>query len=141
MPHFSPPPKHQKGLKIATHLVIGFLLPVLDLGDDVVAEVIAHLGVEVAEAVGFDQHPFAGGLRGAVLGPLLDQVVPLLGPGLEAARVVLLDLGALLDQCDQVARQLVAVFDALRRPLVVVRLPERVARRDQHVVVTVVRHL
>jgi hypothetical protein len=121
--------------------VVILLLPVLDLGDDIVAEVVPDLGVQVAEAVGLDEDALAGRLRGAVLRALLDQVVPFLGPGLQAARVVPLDLSALLDQRDQVARQLVAILDALGRPLVVVRLPERVARRDQHVVVTVVRHL
>lgn len=134
-------PLRDSKLRHRSHLVVILLLPVLDLSDDIVAEVVPDLGVQVAEAVGLDEDALAGRLRGAVLWALLDQVVPLLGPGLQAARVVPLDLGALLDQRDQVARQLVAILNALGRPLVVVRLPERVARRDQHVVVTVVRHL
>ena len=69
-----------------------------------------------------------------------DEVVPAFGPGAQALGVVLFDVGALLDEHHQVAAETVAVLDALRRPLVVARLPERVRRRRQQVLVAVVRH-
>lgn len=122
------------------YLVICVLLPLLDLVEDVVREVVPNLGVQVAPPVRLDEDALPGRLRGAVLRPLLDGVVPFLRPRLQRLGVVLLDVRPLVHEGHQLLAQLVAVLDALRGLLVVAGLPEGVARGYEHVVIAVVGH-
>lgn len=70
----------------------------------------------------------------------LNEVVPFLGPSLETLGVRLLYIRTLLYQLHEICAQFVAILDALGGAFIVSRLPERVARSDEHVIVTVVRH-
>jgi len=119
------------------YLVIRILLPRLDLLNDVVAEVLFDPEMKIAEPVGLHQDAFPRRLGRAVLGSLLDLVVPILRPVFERLGVVLLDLRPFLNQSYQTVAELVTVLDPPRRSLVVARLPEGVRRRYQHVVVAV----
>lgn len=113
------------------------LLPRLDLANHLDVEVVADAIVHIAPAVRLDEDTLPRRFGGAVLGALFDEVVPLLRERLQVLGVVLLDLGALGDECYKVRAQLIAVFDALGGALVVAWLPEGVARRYQHVIVAV----
>ncbi len=102
------------------------LLPVLDLRHHVLEEAVANVIVEDAPLLGLIADALPGGGRRPVLDALLDDVEPLLGPAAEAFRVRLLNVGALLDEHDQVIAQLGAILGALRGLLVVSWLPKTV---------------
>lgn len=123
------------------YLVIRILLPRLDLLNDVVAEVLFDPEMKIAEPVGLHQDALPRRLGRAVLGSLLDLVVPILRPVFKRLGIVLLDLRPFLDQSYQTITELVTVLDSPRRSFVVARLPEGVRRRYQHVVVAVMWHL
>ena len=70
-----------------------------------------------------------------------NELVPLFRPGFEILGVVLLNLGSVRHQLDQIRTQSVAVLDPFRRPFVIAGLPKRPARRRQQVLLAVMRHL
>lgn len=119
------------------YLVICILLPRFDLLNYVVAEVLFDPEMKIAEPVGLHQDTLPRRLGRAVLGTLLDLVVPILRPVFKRLGIVLLDLRPFLDQSYQTVAELVTVLDPSRRSLVVARLPEGVRRCYQHVVVAV----
>ena len=116
------------------------LLPLLDLRYILVDEVVPDARVQVAPPVRFPEDALPCRLRRAVLRSLLDHIVPLFRPSLQALRVVPLHLGAFHDERHQVVAELVTVFYPLRGAFVVARLPEGVCGGYQHVVIAVVRH-
>lgn len=123
------------------YLVICILLPRFDLLNYVVAEVLFDPEMKIAEPVRLHQDALPRRLGRAVLGTLLDLVVPILRPVFERLGIVLLDLRPFLNQSYQTVAELVTVLDPSRRAFVVTRLPEGVRRRYQHVVVAVMWHL
>ena len=65
----------------------------------------------------------------------IKEIIPLLGPGGQHGRVLLLDLAATLDELAEVVAELVAVVTAFDGAQVLAHLPETVAAGLQHVIV------
>lgn len=123
-----------------TNLMEVILLPLLDLCYHFIDEVVPDARVQVAPPVGFPEDALPRRFRRAVLRSLLDHIVPLFRPSLQALRVVPLHLGTFHDERHQVVAELVAVFNSLRGTFVIARFPEGVCGGYQHVVIAVVRH-
>lgn len=77
--------------------MIRILLPRFDLLNDVVAEILFDPEMKIAEPVGLHQDALPRRLSRAVLGSLLDLVVPIFRPAFERLGVVLFDLRPFLD--------------------------------------------